>query len=75
MKGGWKWKHINRGTILYKLLHKFDKLGEVRKSSLKANSKANSKGQGKKKKRSEHLSEEAESQGQEAEMEIQETRY
>lgn len=26
MEDGWKWKHINRSTILYKLLHKFDKL-------------------------------------------------
>lgn len=28
MEDGWKWKHINRSTILYKLLHKFDKLLE-----------------------------------------------
>lgn len=28
MEEGWKWKHINRGTTLYKLLHRFDKLGE-----------------------------------------------
>lgn len=26
MEDGWKWKHINRSTILYKLLHMFDKL-------------------------------------------------
>lgn len=26
MEDGWKWKHINRSTIRYKLLHKFDKL-------------------------------------------------
>lgn len=28
MEDGWKWKHIKRSTILYKLLHKFDKLLE-----------------------------------------------
>lgn len=67
MEGGWKRKHINRGTILYKLLHKFDKLGEEGKPIPKQTARD------KKKKRSEHLSEETEGQGQEAEMEIQET--
>lgn len=34
MEGGWKWKHINRSTILYKLLHKIDKLLKKKESSL-----------------------------------------
>lgn len=55
MEDGWKWKHINRGTILYKLLHKFDKLGEKGNFSM---SQLQNKQQEMPKKRSEHWSQE-----------------
>lgn len=39
----WKWKHINRSTILYKLLHKLDKLLEKRNLLYERNARQTAK--------------------------------
>lgn len=68
VEGGWKWKHINRGTILYRLLHKVKK--EFFSKSRDRSKQRGRRGK-KKNNRKENLSEESESQGQEVGTEKQ----